>query len=214
MRMRNRLYLIVLSVLLSGLPCAGQRQSQGRSSIDAAFVMDFTSGFHPSGGRLTWSLYGFDHHLSFGLDVLHRDHRYTEPAIVDSSNPSIVILPGEEHVFPSYEIVVLYGYKYRIWSTRSRSLILTAGIYGGTGVVYCKDMSSFAKTDGVDGIRNYGEAGFVQEFMPDVTLEFFPLKNVSFCLTVCPKVYVVDAIGGDKRPWFRPFAGVGTKFYL
>ncbi len=215
--MRIRTFLIsLLIMLLAAVPLSAQRQSQGRSSVDAAFVMDFTDGVRPSGGQIAWSTYGYDHHLSFGLDVLYRDNKYTEPSVYDVADPSVVIIPGEEHVFPSYELTFLYGYKYRIWSTRNRSLILSAGIWGCTGIQYCKEMSQYTKPmeKASDQYTNYGEAGFVQGVMPEVLFEAFPFRSTSFYLTVRPKAYIVNGLGGDKRPWLRFFIGFGTKFYL
>lgn len=210
----RRTFFFLTFFLLVCVPLSAQRQSQGRSSIDAAFVTDFSDGVRPSGGMVSWSTYGFDHHLSFGLDFLYRNHYYTEPDVYDTVDPSVVVIPGERKVFPSYEVTLLYGYKYRFWSTRSRSLILSGGIWGCTGVTYCKEMSAYVKDTDDDKVRNYGEAGFVQAFMPELLFEAFPFRSVSFYVSARPKVYVVDALGGDKRPWFRFFIGLGTKFYL
>lgn len=215
--MRTHFYLIAIlfaGVLFSSQPCYAQRQTPGRGSVDGTFFMDLTGGVRPTGGRLTYSSYGFNHHLSFGLDVLYRPNQYTEPDVYDPANPTMVVLPGEVHQLPSYEIVALAGYKYRFWNTRNRSFILSAGAYIGLGIQYCREMAQYVKEQDVDNVKNFGEAGFVAQMVPEVTFEWFPLNNVSLFASFDPKVYFVNALGGDKRPWIRLFLGFGTKYYL
>lgn len=217
--MRKSFLLCALTVALLSfpmVPCRAQRQTPGRASLDAYVSLGWPSEgkFGVTGGGLFWHSHGFIGYSAMGLDLSVKPvsfSRHTEPVYDLDGN---MVAPGsdETFVYRGMDLCLSQGYYFRIVSTRDRTLIVSAGINVREGARLCPDARALGNS----------AAGFVLSFVPDLVVEVFPFRSVSWFASVNCEMTAVDTmvLSGAKQPampscpWFRYGFHTGLKLYL
>lgn len=201
------LVLICVLCVVSCFESYAQRQTAGRSSIEA-----YGSLIGGYGGGAAWSNYGFNGRTYFGLDIFNRNLGFYTDEILDKDGG--LVEPRMDYSIPSWEALFTMGYMWRLVANRSRSVILSAGGGIGAGVRYCPGLGDFEWGDGNGNYTSYGTVGFLFVISPDIQIEVFPASNLSAFLSLRPKVCPWDTLGKGYVGWFAPQASVGLKYYL
>lgn len=225
--MRNNICTIMLAAVLlaaSSVTASAQRQTPGRCSVD----LSVRPGFNQVGGSVGWTRWGYDAALLLGVNVFSSNEPFTYHGYEKSGN-AIVEKQGTYLDFDMSctDILAGIGGLYRIVSTRSRSLILSAG---GTVDFGVRTYGAFLKAPdyptAVEGSEDWtipdglnktakdltaGGTTFVYGLSPVVQLEFFPFKSVSLCLKGIPRVQFLNAYGEGR---FYPDLSLGVNIYL
>lgn len=203
----------VTLALLFCLPSNAQRQTPGRPSIElyATGGASPVGPFGPTGGGATWNMHHHLGHLTAGLDVLIAPVRYVEEAIF--ADDGTMLAPENVNEFFSYDVRAGGGYMVRLLSTRSRSVIFSAGGLAYIGVRYCPDLSQFTISSGSKAGQKVGQVGFLMDLVPEAQLEVFVSNNMSLYGSFRPRIEIVNTLAG-KGDWIRMYAGLGVKYYL
>lgn len=216
--MYKRIFLLLIGCVLACAACPSvfaQRQTSGRPSIDGKMLVgvgSYKGPVYAAGGEIDWCNYRYLGHTAIGFSVLLAPKNFTEPAIYSGDGENkVLIAPENPHDMESIDMTMRGGYYFRLLSTRSRSVILSAGVCGNAGISWCKQMSSFVKDAEKD--KRYGEVGFLLGVSPELLLEFFPFQNASLYLSAEPRIDIVNTLA-CKGNWFRFYFGAGFKYYL
>lgn len=195
-----KIFLLVLC-FCAGVLCRAQRQTPGRPSIDATFTFD-PIGKGVYGGSVMWSNYQYLGHTSLGLEAMSHPYYYTLPEVV--LEDGTVVAEEERLTLRCVDVTAGGGYFIRIVGTRSRSVILSAGINGFIGVRHCSGLSEYTKK----------KTGLLMYLVPELQLEVFPFSNVSLFVSVRPRMEVLNVVIAGAYPWFNLNFGAGLKVYL
>lgn len=213
----NRLLklLFVVAVTLAATSMYAQRQTPGRSGINGTFLLGpgFESPVAPIGGVLSWCNYQYSGHTALSVEVLTHPYYIDLDAVVSSTGMEVA--PAERMTHRCYDLSVGAGYFFRLAATRSRSLIVSAGISGFVGLRHCNEIGTYAKGTSEDGKTEYHKPnGLILNFVPELQLEFFPFDSVSLFVTARPRAEALNVIIGGTYPWFTFNWGGGVKVYL
>lgn len=226
-------YIIVLFAVLAPLYVFAQRQTQGHISAElyggmGPSIKQYTSGipgideekvrFPSFNGGAAICFYDYSGRIVVGLDFFSHAQGYRESAIY--SRPDLdLISPEFCHAYQAQVYSVYAGYMYRLWATRPRNFILSAGGYLDIGLSVCEDLGRHISPD-----TNYAEStsGFFLGLIPDVQMEFFPLSSASVFLSFRPHLRIVDLLSktGDNYTnkcytnTFHPLGCLGVKYYF
>lgn len=217
-----RLFFVALVVAaLSSVEVSAQRQTPGRPSIDVYMNAGSISGrpFFPAGGGINYVRYGYLTRFTGGLDVSLSPLSFTEHvnAIYKKDNPDELVAPEENipYSFNAYDVLAGVGYHIRIYGTRNRVFILSAGGNFYLGARICEQLKSFTNPNKDN--KQYPSVGYLMSIVPEIQAEVFPFRSVSLYLAFRPKMDILDVLSLQdyvKVNWFRPCAAFGTKIYF
>lgn len=201
-----------------------QRQTAGRSSVD----ISARTGISQVGGSAGWTRWGYGSALVMTVGAYSGAGDFSYHAYAREGN-RIVEKPGVSLPFrmDHADILAGIGGLHRLLSSRSRSVILSAGGTFDLGVrtygVF-RDIPAYpsapegsedwAIPEGMDETPSSLTAGgttFVYGLSPWVQFEVFPFRGVSLCLRGIPRMQFGNAYG---EGWFIPDVSAGLNFYL
>lgn len=179
---------------------SAQRQAVGRSAVMAGFTDGIGGGvrldkFYIEGSQVT------------GLQYLHRPFMVSEDGT-------------DDYEVDAHEFTLEMGFIRRLLSTRSRSVVFSAGT--------CLDLgASYALSLPMGGGVYDDHYGILVEAVPEADLEIFPFRNVSLVASAKARLYLFDsmkraaaegsqaAAGGVAihRPWYGFNYGLGIRLY-
>ena len=204
-------WLVFTFLLFVSFSASGQRQTAGRWSVEGYGNVG-GDGIYTGilGGGVRVSPYGFNGHVHYGVDLVTSPRTYTVAPLYDDDDPSIVIYPGEKYIMSSLDVSATVGYLYRLLATRSRWLILSGGATFGIGLSHCDALKDVYFPDADNNLK---VNGLVLYGAPELELEMFPFKSVSFYLAARPRMTMLNTLKGNA-PWFKFRAAFGMKVYL
>lgn len=225
-RERTLMRLAVVMTLLAGasMTASAQRQAAGRSAVE----LSFRPGLNQFGGGVNWTHWGYDGGHVLGLNVLSHTKGFTYHGYEKAGN-SYAQKPGTYLDFDMdcTDVLASIGGIYRLFSTRSRSVILSVGATADAGVrIYGLFREVPAYPTAVDGSDDWaipdgmnaspasltaGGVNFVCGFSPFVQFEGFVSRSVSLCLRGVPRMQFMNAYG---EGWFFPDLTLGVNIYL
>lgn len=211
----KKISLVVCFVLFFSLGLMAQRQTAGRPALELTLQLGKgMNGFFPSvsGASVSWNVHDYSGYFSYCGDVCIHPYLFTEPEVYDKNGN--LLAPAIDISFRSVDALLGGGYTVRLLSTRSRSLILSAGASAFTGIRYCKELSSYVKEYNDKGNPvYYGSVGFLVVVIPELKAEVFPFSNVSLFASFRPRFEVVNGLVGSYE-WFSACLGAGAKYYF
>ena len=215
---------VAAAMLAASFQVSAQRQTAGRSSFD----LSARPALSQLGASLGWTRWGYSSALittagMYTYDLPFEYHAYRWEGSRIEKDPDVV-LPFE---MSCTDILAGIGGLHRLASTRSRSVILSAGGTFDLGVrlygVFREapaypsapaGSEDWAIPDGMNETPSSLTAGgttFVYGLSPVVQLELFPFRGVSLCLRGIPRMQFANAYG---EGWFIPDMSAGINIYL
>lgn len=215
-----RLFFVALVVTaLGSVEVSAQRQTPGRPSIDVYMNAGPISErpFFPAGGGINYVRYGYLTRFTGGLDVSLSPLSFIQhqDAVLDRDGNELAPEENNPYSFNSYDVLAGVGYHIRIYGTRNRVFILSAGGNFYLGARICEQLKSFTNPNKDD--KQYPSVGYLMSIVPEFQAEVFPFRSVSLYLAFRPKMDILDVLSLQdyvKVNWFRPCAAFGTKIYF
>lgn len=203
-------FLAAVFMLSGGFHASAQRHTPGRPSVGVygTFSEVRNDRFGFTCGGVNWSQYRYLTYSTYGVDVSSLPLRVTTSGNYEFGENT------HEHI--AYDITGGAGYFVRLYSPRSRVVILSAGVGGYTGIRLCDALSGYTgeMIDPDKGSsKSLGTVGYVLNAVPEVIFEVFPTGNLSVMVSGKARMTLVDTSHG-RADWFQPYLAVGLKYYL